>query len=267
MDKVIAISDKIDDLSLIYAYIPLNHFALRELGKKNKTYLVAPRRYWSSFFFAGCFADVVFYDGLLDEYLAGSKVVTDNFLIIDKIDKEVIQQKLQVKTSSLDRFNVYNNKLKLLRAAIHDRATAISSRNKGTHGVIFPGLEEQMQSKLFAHLHNRLYIQPVAPLPPGEPRPQNIPPFGHFEINVTYARLLEIVTHARLCIGLPSAYTYLSIYLNIPTFLVMYDSYLPDKIMTSWGHVQRLYLPERLTTNELLKQVDHSAFFYEYLSD
>lgn len=264
-EKVIAIDDKLTDLDLAYLYIPLSHYAMRESGQKKNAYIVAPKRFWSTMFLASCFSDVLLYDGQLETYLAGSKVVTDNFIVIDQTNDEFLQSRLKIKMSSIDRFNVYNQRMRMVRAWVHDRASAIHCRNHGVHGVVFPGMDIDMLADLFSHLHCKLNIQPICPIILGQKKPEEKIPYSHFEINVNYQRLLEIVSSARMCIGLPGPFTHLSIHLNIPTVLVMYQHEMPIKITSFWGHVKKEYCPDRRATHELLRAVDDSAWFYEYL--
>lgn len=265
-DKVIALSDELSDLDLACCYIPMSHFALVELGKKNNTFVVAPKRYWSTLYHAGCFGDVVMFDGTLESYLSGIKQVTDNFIIIEKADDELLAQLLLVKISPMDRFQVYNNRLRMLRALVHDRSMPHKSRNRGVHGVIFPGFEIPMLTSLFSYLHTNLHIQPVAPIISGERRPDARFPYGHFEIQVNYQRLLEIIASAKFCVGLPGPFTYISIYMNIPTAVIVYEHEMPKRIPGFWGHVQRVYCPERICDNGVLRAVEEVNFFYEYLS-
>ena len=264
-DRVIAISDKLSDLDLIRLYMPITHFTQIEIGKKNSTFLVTPKRFWSSLYFASCLQDVIMYDGELEQYLAGSDVVTKQFMVLQDAEEHTISNILCVKQSTMDRFNVHSNKLRMLRAWIHDRQNHLKSRTHGIHGIVFPGFGDQMLADIFRHLHCQLYIQPVAPITIEDKKPTADIPYSYFELRVNYQRLLEMIAMARLCIGLPGPFTYLSIYLNIPTVLVITTAETPKEVPSFWPHVQRAYCPQGLFNNELAKSVIESSLFYEYI--
>lgn len=264
-NKALAISNRLSDLDLISLYIPTSHYAMVQAGKNTGIFLFAPKRFWSTFYNASCFAAVYPYEGELSDYVSKSKLGLEDFIALEESNDAYVRDKLDVGFGATDRFVIYNNRLRMLRAWVNDRSIPHTSRNRGVHAVIFPGFEDQMLAELFRYMHCTLCVQPVSPLINQDMRPTAPLPYSHFEAKVNYQRLLEMVASARFCVGLPGPFTYLSIHLNIPTVVVTYDGTVPEKLAAYWGHVNCVSCPQKQWNHELLRAIDEASFFHEYL--